>query len=157
MGKIFLIMNSFLSPGGVPIDELNRILCCIPGNTYLTFMSKNLVGHWSIECENCHFADGTEIQGIYQRLMINGNAVEVFKGVDIINPPTIQTASAFPSGGVIYYNPNITPMSNNITYTVKGLLSSKTFASHPANTCTCGADKVGGFHSNYCDKKDLND
>lgn len=171
MGKIFTVFNSSISPisngTGIDFSIINQIFNSLPGKTYLDSISLCTNSSIRVEGQNDNFIDGTEIVGNYRRLPVphaNGSSiafVDVFQGVTIIDPPQPQAqlqAQAIPSvwtSGNIYNVPFTipTPSVANIFITgnINNIPSSHLCLSPILRNCTCGAEKVGGGHSEWCD------
>jgi hypothetical protein len=198
MGKIFIkfnlsnmkAANNGTSVPAIPFRELKQIIDSLPDETYITsihsaiFMSIASYDY-TVEAENNHFMDGTEIVGNWTRNSntINGTlkAYNIFSGVTIVNPPTKQTTQATTGnvslggngtgvgGSGIYTTPPANagtwgtwsytfPSTSHISFSgvPVGIDTSSgqiTVTLPTTGKCTCGAEKVGGMHSSYCDKK----
>jgi hypothetical protein len=171
---------------GIEFDKIQQVVNSLPGRTSVVKIEElvnynSLSRMWQVDAENLNFLDGTEIFIKYKRIIqrnpanINGfTSIDLFDGVDIIDPPAQAQAS---NQSTTQINPALTPpsapppgfqfaMGGNGTITAP-LGSSVTMvgggASTPNNTktfviegdlkCTCGATKCGGLHSNWCDIK----
>jgi hypothetical protein len=145
--------------------DISNTLNALEGTTYILKMeeifsantSSNL---WRIEAENDNVMDGSSIIAKYKIISQGGiNGViqqRVFDGIDIIDPPqapAIQSSSssisnAPPSGWFlpagVYNNAGI-PVPNNVPININ--------IAPPIIKCVCGAESVGGPHSNYCGKR----
>lgn len=128
--------------------------------------------------KNDNFPDGTKVVSKYKQISAHMGAVTVFDGVDVIWMNTVQnnplagvpgqvppppSPTGITSGNGQYTIPNIQP---TYTLNINGshVQHTGTYipATHPyqnigddaekesPTSCDCGADSVGGGHSNWC-------
>lgn len=138
---------------------------------------------WTVQAENYNFSDNTIVIPRYRIVtnssILGPSSYTVFDGIDIIDPPSPSQVSnnsqttVNTAGGNYTFTIPSTPAtitatvyghsSGPRTYTLKnssnGIIKVDrdlldALDTHTAySKCTCGADKCGGLHSGWCDKK----
>lgn len=174
-----------LPRNGIYFEKIQQIINSLPGKTIIiSFLElpQNFAIFstiWELIAENDNFDDGTEVTGKYRTKtsIINGvlRTCTLFDGIDIISPNQANATQPGNGGGTITsvgttysssvpVNITISPPKYVVAPTVANLLQGapvykgiyKDFdISFRTSNCTCGAETVGGLHSNWCDTNGL--
>lgn len=163
---------------GIGFYLIRQVIDALPGETFVLGVSKDIpTDTWTVEAENYNFSDNTVVVPKYTtKTIISANgrthSYSIFDGIDIIDPPvatpqpnySVNKVSGYTAQPITRGGNYTVPVNGNITVPITMKIYGNLAATTPGPgqkvffkdlvdvKCTCGAEKVGGLHSGWCDK-----